>query len=152
MFGNFIFGKLLLIVFLIICAISDLKIKKVDFYVITGMYIIESAIYIYMFLFKIEIYYMEIIFGITIGLIMLFFSKISNESLGYGDGFVFIALGAGIGGENLIGILLFSVLSICLYGLISIFINRIRLKNTRTFKLPFLPFVLPAVLYACISI
>ncbi len=84
--------------------------------------------------------------GILPGLLLLLFGKITSESIGYGDGYIFVIIGIYIGFIRTVGIL---ITALFLSALISIFLLSIRKINRHT-ELPFIPVVLISYFIQCI--
>ena len=78
-----------IIVFLIPCAITDLKSKTIPIWW-TVVFGISAMIYqIFWKKQKLE----AILFSMIIGVTLLVAAKISNQRIGYGDGIIFLILG-----------------------------------------------------------
>ncbi|MBQ8559791.1 MAG: prepilin peptidase [Tyzzerella sp.] len=80
--------------------------------------------------------------GVLIGILLLGISKITGESIGYGDSWLIILLGIYLGGK----ILLVVVLGACVYaGLFSLLLCLKKGWN-RKYTIPFVPFLAVAYL------
>lgn len=78
--------------------------------------------------------------SLSIGIILLVIAKISRQSIGYGDGIVFLVLGMWIGIWNSIVLLLFALIGSSIVSLFLILV----MKKKKTYKIAFIPFVLAA--------
>lgn len=81
-------------------------------------------------------------YGIIPGMVLLLSSVISKEAIGYADGLVMIAIGITTGLEAGLSILLYSLV---LSSLVSLILLATK-KAKRTTELPFVPFILIAVI------
>ena len=122
-----------IIVFLIPCAITDLKSKTIPIWW-TVVFGISAMIYqIFWKKQKLE----AILFSMIIGVTLLVAAKISNQRIGYGDGIIFLILGLWIGFWDGISLLFFSLI---LSSIISVYLIIVRRKG-RDYRIPFIPFV-----------
>lgn len=125
-----------IIVFLIPCAITDLKSKTIPIWW-TVVFGISAMIYqIFWKKQKLE----AILFSMIIGVTLLVAAKISNQRIGYGDGIIFLILGLWIGFWDGISLLFFSLI---LSSIISVYLVIVRRKG-RDYRIPFIPFVTAA--------
>lgn len=125
-----------IIVFLIPCAITDLKSKTIPIWW-TVVFGISAMIYqIFWKKQKLE----TILFSMIIGVTLLVAAKISNQRIGYGDGIIFLILGLWIGFWDGISLLFFSLI---LSSIISVYLIIVRRKG-RDYRIPFIPFVTAA--------
>lgn len=125
-----------IIVFLIPCAITDLKSKTIPIWW-TVVFGISAMIYqIFWKKQKLE----AILFSMIIGVTLLVAAKISNQRIGYGDGIIFLILGLWIGFWDGISLLFFSLI---LSSIISVYFIIVRRKG-RDYRIPFIPFVTAA--------
>lgn len=76
--------------------------------------------------------------GLIIGLLCLFFSRVTREGLGYGDSMLILFLGVGIGLWQIIGVLMIAFFSAAGYSACLLIFRR---KN-RHYAYPFVPFLL----------
>ena len=76
--------------------------------------------------------------GALIGLLLLLAAYASRESIGYGDGFLFIATGSFLGWKENLALLFYSLLSAALCSMILLALKRKKRKD----PIPFVPFVL----------
>lgn len=80
----------------------------------------------------------EMFFGILPGTACLLFAYMSNESIGYGDAWMLLALGVVSGGEKM---LLLSVIAVTAAGLCAMILLVFFHKGTK-YEIPFVPFLL----------
>lgn len=83
--------------------------------------------------------------GIAVGILLLLFAYITQEKIGYGDGWVFCVIGVYLGGLQTILLLYHSVL---LVGVITCLYSLRYQKSRKTW--PFMPFVMAAYLLRCL--
>lgn len=76
------------------------------------------------------------------GLIVVFLSLLFKESIGLGDGIIFLAVGCLIGFNQTVRIMMISFLVSGLFSIVYLLIK----KGTRKDKLPFVPFILVGIL------
>lgn len=125
--------ELLVFILLIILTISDVKKREISLAVIS----LFAIIGVIMIGIDSDRDIWGIIIGILVGIMLIFFSYISREGIGYGDGLVFIVTGLYLGGYRNIELLLTSVFLASLYGIIIFIIC----KNYRK-RIPFIPFIM----------
>ncbi|MFP4697752.1 MAG: prepilin peptidase [Eubacteriales bacterium] len=126
----------LIITFLSICSIKDIKEKLVPINYI----IITFCLGLIMIYFNPNITLKDALFGVSIGLAFNLLGFITKNSIGQGDGLVISVVGVVLGWQMTIAILLYGLVFSGLYGgFLLIFIK----KNRKT-KIPFIPFLLLA--------
>ena len=111
-------GKLIVLSFIIICAVLDHKYKKIDIRIFLLMLLVELATYGILYLADIKINYASILAGILVGAFIYVMSKLTGEKIGLGDAFYFTLTGAAMGGLKNICILLGGVLVCAIVGFI----------------------------------
>ncbi|CVI65111.1 Type IV leader peptidase family protein [Clostridiales bacterium CHKCI001] len=126
----------IILIFLIPCAITDLKSRKIPIWW-TAICGIGAVIY--------QVAEKKqsiggIVVSMTIGVVLLAIARISSQSIGYGDGIIFLILGLWIGFWDTLSLLFFSLV---LSSLVSAYLMIIRRKQ-RNYKIPFIPFVTAA--------
>lgn len=119
---------------LAVAAFIDWKKKKVylPMIIATGC----AGVIIHIFMQDMTI--MDIIVGVLPGIILLFLGYVTKESIGYGDGCIFIMTGVYLGG---LGNLMLLVISSVLAGIYAIVILLMR-KGSRNDSFAYVPFVL----------
>ena len=146
MIADYMIGKLILFVFVSVCAYEDLKYKSIDIRVYVLMYICELLFYLYLAALSKEIALMDIIMGASIGAGLLAASRL-GLNVGEGDAHFFIITGIGLGFSANIKILLCTLIIVSVAALYIItvdFINRVSSKNK---VLPMLVFAFPVAGY-----
>lgn len=83
--------------------------------------------------------------GIMIGVLLILYGVVTRQGIGYGDGVMFICLGAVLGTYRNLKLLFFSLLIACCIGMIISFVK----KNFST-QIPFMPCVLGTFIIMCI--
>lgn len=121
------------LIFLLICAMWDLRVKRIPIYLIwSGA---AGTIIFNIFFYKGNLF--NTLGGIIIGGICLFISKVTEEALGYGDSFVICLLGSYSGFFKTLWTV---TLAFTLVGLFSL-IFLIRKGDCRKKTIPFIPFL-----------
>ena len=86
----------------------------------------------------------EICGGMLLGVGLLGIAKMTGESLGYGDGLLFLVTGIYLGGWDNCALLMTSLVLAFVFAIIQILVRKKSAKS----EIPFVPFVLSAyVLY-----
>lgn len=85
--------------------------------------------------------------GISVGGMLLLVAAISRESIGYGDGAVFVTTGIALGGYRNILLLLYALFICCIVTIFLMLIRKIRRKS----RIAFIPFVFPAYIGVLIT-
>lgn len=125
---------MILLLSLFICAWVDWKKEKVcmPFLFMTGI----AAVLFHLFLQDSSVY--ELLSGTLVGAAMLLYALCTKESIGYGDGCLFVITGLFLGfRKNLLLLLLAAVMT----GITGAFLMVMR-KKGRKDRIPFIPFVL----------
>ena len=127
-----------ILIFLIICSISDIKSKKiyVKWWVVFSVAgVVESILLDTNWVIK-------ILFGILPGLLLYIFSIVSKGEIGKGDSFVVMCIGVTIGIRKSLEIFILGLFFTVIISLPYLFYKR---KNWRL-RVPFIPFLLMAFL------
>lgn len=82
----------------------------------------------------------EICGGAFLGVCLLGIVKVTGESLGYGDGLLFLVTGIYIGGWDNCSLLMTSLILVFVFAIIQILVRKKSAKS----EIPFVPFVLSA--------
>lgn len=90
--------------------------------------------------------YEQRVLGVLLGVLFLAISKITKESIGYGDSWIFLILGGVLGIWQLLICLIIAFLTCFVYGIVMIAIKKCRIKE----EVPFLPFLFIAYLVTTI--
>lgn len=138
--------NIIIVILLGISSFMDMKYRKIS----TRLLIVFGILAILIWVGKIYmngiVEISKILLDILPGLILLLLGKATRESIGYGDGYLFIIIGLYIGFIRTVGIL---ITALFLIAIISIFLLIIRKINRGT-ELPFIPVVLISYLLQCI--
>lgn len=132
-----VIAGILLILFLITSAISDIKEKKIYLKNIVIFFIIGILINIL----NLNISIIEALLGMTIGLFLIGLAYLTGEKIGRGDGMVFAVTGVYLGFWGNLLLLLMSMM-LCSFFSVIFLIARKADRNTRIPMVPFL--LLPA--------
>lgn len=134
--------EVLVFILLIILTISDIKKREISI-AIVSIFSIPAIACIF---FDTNKDLLGVIGGVLIGATLLVFSYVSRESIGYGDGLVFIVTGLYLGGNRNLELLLISIFAASIFGL-TLFIITKDIKRS----IPFIPFVLFSFVFSKIS-
>ncbi len=121
------------LVFLVYESVVDIRKKKIDVRAAAVAGVFDMIFGLAVYGHRIS----NIIFGAGVGILLIVCAWISRQRIGYGDGIVFIVLGMCMEPEKVLGILWGSMLLAGIYGTIKI----MALKKSRSYALPFIPFV-----------
>ena len=132
----------LVLILLIILTITDIKKREISVFIIS----IFSIIAITLIFMDDNRNIFGILCGVLVGVVLLLFSYISRESIGYGDGLVFLVTGLYLGGYRNLELLLVAVFAAAIFGLSIVFITKDIKKS-----IPFIPFVLFSFVFSEIS-
>lgn len=123
----------IILAFLVPCAITDLKLRKIPIWW-TAIYGIGAIIYQIV---EKKQGIRAIVLSMVVGIVLLAIAKISSQSVGYGDGIIFLVLGLWIGFWDTLSLLFFSLV---LSSLVAAYLMIIKRKG-KNYKIPFIPFV-----------
>lgn len=125
---------------LLLCSVEDTKRKSIALWKICTYGIFAVGMFIGEIYFQSANIYDRLITagaGSIPGIILFIISKVSAQSIGYGDCWMIMIMGASVGIWNTLGILAQAFLGIFLWAAL-IFIRK---KGSRSQELPFLPFL-----------
>lgn len=119
-----------------ICSYEDIKQKEI--HCMTVLIFGVAGILLHLYQREISIY--SLLFGVLVGIAIMFFSALSGGMIGMGDGLVLSVTGIYLGGSKntellIIGLLLAAVVSLVLV---------VFKKRTRKDTIPFIPYLLAA--------
>ena len=97
-------------------------------------------------LYSMELSIIEILLGMGIGMMILFFGLWSGGSVGRADGMILVVSGIFLGFEKNVEVF---VMGLFLAGITSLFLSVIRRKG-RTYRIPFAPFLLAGYLFVMV--
>ncbi len=119
-------------IFLLFHTITDLKSRKINIVVC----LIFASVGLILFAFGSEKDWLSMFGGILTGCYLLFFSFITKEAVGFGDGCVVMALGIWLGGGKTLLILMGGFVLTALFGVVRVCMK----KATGKSELAFIPF------------
>lgn len=131
-------GKVLLLLLFSSTAYEDCKEKEINFY----MPLIGALAGIILHLLYWEKTLLDILLGITVGIVLLLVAVISNGGIGMGDGIMLMVSGIFLGFWENIALFMMALGMISITALFLIVIKR----KGKNYRLPFLPFLLAAYL------
>ena len=150
MIADYIAGKIILFIFVSICAYEDFKYKSIDVRVYVLMYICEFVFYMYLIILSRKLALMDIALGAFIG-VALFVASRLGLNIGEGDAHFFIIMGLGLGFTANVKILLCTLILISVVDLYIITIDFINRVNSKNKVLPMLVFAFPVAGYILFS-
>lgn len=125
--------KIWLVVFLIVCSITDIYERKVY-----TMFCIANGVAIGLIHFFIkDITFGSVVMGILLGVGFLMISLIYKDSIGLGDGIVLCVIGMAVGFIETMEVLIWASLISTVVAISGICTRKLNLKST----LPFIPFL-----------
>ena len=126
----------MIIVYMGISTYFDLKWKRIPWWV-QGMGIIFAAIYLIL---KCDMPVIEQLTSLIPGMILIFLSFITGESIGYGDGVSVMIIGSMVGIKNCIWVICVSLIMISVVGAVLMALKRASQKT----RIPYIPFLFAA--------
>lgn len=126
-------------VFLCFGSIYDLNKKSVPLiYLYIGGILDIVYLFIQFFFLKTPDVWRMALYGAIPGLVCLFFSYVSKEQIGYGDGWIVVLLGISFGAKKVFLIVLTALFCLAFISLILLVMKKV----TRKTRIPFIPFLL----------
>ena len=132
----------LILGFFSISAFQDYRNRKINIYFLLTGGIIRLLFHLY----SMELSIIEILLGMGIGMMILFFGLWSGGSVGRADGMILVVSGIFLGFEKNVEVF---VMGLFLAGITSLFLSVIRRKG-RTYRIPFAPFLLAGYLFVMV--
>lgn len=129
----------LMLLFLVINSYTDIKKKKISV-VVCLVFLIVGVIF--SILNKQESL-ISLLGGVGVGGLLLLVGKFYNQSVGFGDGLIFIVSGLYLGFIRNTVLLLYGLIICAVVSVILITFKKFKLKD----KIPFVPFVLVAYIF-----
>ena len=123
----------IVLLLLLICSISDLRTRKSP----TRFLIFMSILVGMLWIFTGQKNVVLTLGGIFIGALFFLFSKCTKEAIGYGDSWIILLLGIHLGIYRILGMLMTAFLMTGFFSGIIL----VRKKFSKTFTLPFVPFL-----------
>lgn len=115
-------------------SISDIKTKSISMTRLIMYFLVAVVCNLLFFYQSIA----SMLGGIAIGIILLLWGLITNQSIGYGDGLLFVCMGAAIGFVGTLMLLFFSMIIAGILGGIMVFVRKKKLD----YQVPFVPCIL----------
>ena len=141
--ADYIAGKVFVSLFIIICAISDLRIKAIDLRLFYAAAILEAVTYVWMIFKGVSVDFTCMAIGVSVGVLILIIAGITRGQIGLGDAIFFVITGIAIGGYRNILLCAGGMLAGALYGLIVHMIRFIRGKSVKGYSFAFIPLLAP---------
>ena len=139
---EYLYGKIIFVLFVLICAICDLRKRTVNIKLFAAMFALSAGGYIWMACTGKEILWWRLGIGLLSAAVMWAVAFFTHQGLGYGDAMFFTATALVLGCKNI----LFIIGAMILGALISAVVCAVRLirnKSIRNCELPLLPIALP---------
>lgn len=140
---NFGVRQAAFLAFLISAAWQDIRRRSISVWIYLAFGGIASGVY----LFAREIPGFETVAAVMIGLMLLLLSKWSAGAIGEGDGWFFVVTGIYLTFWENLALLIYGLLLSSSYCFGIIIWGKIYNVNINDFRIPFLPFLLPAGLW-----
>lgn len=134
--------RTVLLTWLLLCSLQDIKDKQINL-------ILISLGFILLFIISIIIGDLSLwqrIAGLTLGIILLILSKVSEGQIGLGDGLIFCIIGLSSGFYINSLILIYSLLLAAVFSIIYMIFKKVNKKTT----IPFIPFIFVVTLGVCL--
>ena len=139
---EYLYGKVIFILFITVCAISDCKKKTIDIRIFITMLALTIAGYIWMAVSGEEILWLRLGAGILSAGIMWLIAHLTKQQLGYGDAMYFTCTALILACKNILLILGTTILA-ALASLILLLIHSMQMKSLKDTTLPLIPFSVP---------
>jgi len=142
MLADYLYGKIILAIFMTVCAALDLRRMKIDRLVFAVMFLVTVGGYVWMLVAHKDVLWVRISIGMAVGVFLGILSLITKSKIGMGDAIFFGLVGMVLGCKT---VLVFAG-SILLCAFISLIICAVCLIKGETIKdkyIPFLPIVWP---------
>ena len=123
-----------LLAFLGLNTVSDIKCKKI---IVWSAWLFGVFGFIYGLVTS-ELTLLQGLMALLPGIMFLLISKITKESMGYGDGIIVLVMGIYLSIQNLIGSLVLALIFAALWSIILV----VFFKKKKQEEFPFVPFVL----------
>lgn len=132
--------KSIIFMMLLLFSIEDIRKRRIDILPLLAFSVIGA---VYQAVTR-ALTILEICGGMLLGVGLLGIAKMTGESLGYGDGMLFLVTGIYLGGWDNCSLLMTSLVLAFVFAIIQILVRKKSAKS----EIPFVPFVLSAyVLY-----
>ena len=141
---EYLYGKIIFIIFAIACSISDARKKEVDIHIFIIMVILTTAGYVWMLASGEEVLWLRLGIGLLSAGAMWLIAYFTKQQLGYGDAMYFTCTALVLACKNILLILGTIILSaLASLVLILIYSMQRRSRSLKDTTLPLIPFSLP---------
>lgn len=130
------FSKLFILIFLVLCSVSDMKTKKISTYLLSFM---SVAVALFCLILR-EQSVWSTVGGIGVGAFCWVVSKYTKEAIGYGDSWILLILGGYLGFRGVLELVATAFFFVGIFSLAGI----VWKKWNRTMTIPFVPFLTAA--------
>ena len=141
---EYLYGKIIFILFAIACSISDVRKKIIDIHIFIIMVILTTAGYVWMLASGEEVLWLRLGIGLLSAGTMWLISCFTKQQLGYGDAMYFTCTALVLACKNILlipGTFILSALASLI--LILIYSMQRRSKSLKDTTFPLIPFSLP---------
>ncbi len=142
MLAQYLYGKIILAIFMTLCAVLDLRHMKIDRRVFIAMLLLGLGGYIWMAAAGKEILWVRILIGVGVGVLIGILSLITKGNIGMGDALFFCLTGMVMGCRTVL-VFAGSILLCALISLIICAVGLIKGQGIKNKAIPFLPIVWP---------
>ncbi|MDO4938896.1 MAG: hypothetical protein Q4E54_02930 [Lachnospiraceae bacterium] len=139
---EYVYGKIIFVLFVIVCAISDFRKKTVNVRIFGAMFVFTIAGYIWMIATGKELLWIRIGLGLLSAAAMWITAILSRQQLGYGDAMFFTATGLVLGCRNIL-LIAGAMLLGAVISLVICVVRHFKNKSIRDCNIPLLPIALP---------
>jgi len=140
-------GRWIFLVFVLLCAVQDLKEQAVSFRIFLVMFAAETIWYLISFCSGNSVPFLLLLKGAGVGAVLFILNKITDGAIGEGDAFFFLAVGFFAGLPLSLLIFAGSLFLSGLFSLVILTVGSCSGKNMHHRRIPFLPFAaVPSVL------
>ena len=141
---EYLYGKIIFIIFAVVCSVSDYKKKTVDIHIYIIMLVFTTAGYIWMLASGGEVLWLRLGIGLLSAGAMWLIAYFTKQQLGYGDAMYFTCTALILACKNTLLILGTFILSaLASLVLILIYSMQRRSRSLKDTTLPLIPFSLP---------
>lgn len=126
----------IIISFLLACSLSDVRTRKIPGWILIGMSVVSA----FFCLWQRSESFLSVLGGLLIGGIFCAVSKFTREAIGYADSWIILLLGAYLGMEKVLTLVVFAFFLAGLFALAGFLWK----KWNQTCSIPFVPFLTAA--------
>lgn len=142
MLVNYLYGKIILGLFMIACAIDDARKKMIDYRIFIAMLLLTLGGYIWMVVTGKEILWLRIGIGVLAGATVWLVGFLTKEQIGYGDAAFFTLTGLVLGCKNVL-LLVGTMLLGAVVALVICAAQIVKGKKVKNKSYPLLPIAMP---------